>query len=87
MPPYLKRGANLYKYKNLLNLQHAVVLQCLKDISTPKKRKVYWYSAYRGLEIYAPCYGLTAKDIISEALKSGYIEKFTESEQTEYGEF
>lgn len=77
----------MYKHKNLLNLQHAVVLQCLKDISTPKKRKTYWHSAYRGLEIYAPYYGMTAEDMVSKALKNGYIENFTESEVREYGRF
>lgn len=77
----------MYIYNNLLNLQHAVLLQCLKDISTQQKRKSYWYSAYRGLQIYAPYYHMTAREMVSKAIKSGYVEKFTDDEVKKYGRF
>lgn len=77
----------MYRKENLLTLQHAIVLQCLKDIRTPEKRKEYWESAYRGLKVYAPYYHMTADEMVTKAIDSGYVEELTESEVEKYGEF
>ena len=55
----------MYLKRQLLELQHAIIL--------------------RALEIYAPLYHMTADEMISRAIESGYIAPFTEREVREYG--
>ena len=69
----------------LLQLQHAIVLQCLNDIRTPQKRIKYYREVRRSLEVYAPLYHMTPDEMIERAIASGYIEPLTESEVKEYG--
>lgn len=75
----------MYLESQLLQLQHAIVLQCLNDIRTPQKRIKYFREVKRSLELYAPLYHMTANEMIESAIASGYIEPLTESEVKEYG--
>lgn len=75
-----------YMEDRLLELQHAIVLQALKDIKTPTLRKTYWWDTWRSLKVYAQCYGMTRSQMVKLAIKSGYIKGMTESEVDEYGE-
>lgn len=75
----------MYLESQLLQLQHAIVLQCLNDIRTPQKRIKYFREVRKSLELYAPLYHMTANEMIESAIASGYIEPLTESEVKEYG--
>lgn len=75
----------MYLESQLLQLQHAIVLQCLNDIRTPQKRIKYFSEVRKSLELYAPLYHMTANEMIESAIASGYIEPLTESEVKEYG--
>lgn len=74
-----------YLESQLMQLQHAIVLQALKDIKTPQKRIVYYTEVRRALETFAPLYHMTVDEIIDSAIKSGYIEPFTKKEVEKYG--
>lgn len=73
-----------YRKDRLMALQHAIVLQCLKDIQTPEKRVYYWEEVWKSLEVYAPMYHMTPSEMIKKAIKSGYIKGMTESEVDKY---
>ena len=75
----------MYLESQLLQLQHAIVLQCLNDIRTPEKRIKYFREVRKSLELYAPLYDMTPDEMIESAIASGYIEPLTESEVKEYG--
>ena len=75
----------MYLESQLLQLQHAIVLQSLKDIRTPVKRMKYFRTVKKSLEVYAPLYHMTADEMIESAIASGYIEPLTEREVKEYG--
>lgn len=75
----------MYLESQLLQLQHAIVLQCLNDIRTPQKRIKYFREVRKSLELYAPLYHMTPNEMIEIAIASGYIEPLTESEVKEYG--
>lgn len=75
----------MYLESQLLQLQHAIVLQCLNDIRTPQKRIKYFREVRKSLELYAPLYHMTANEMIESAIASGYIEPLSESEVKEYG--
>ena len=75
----------MYLKSQLLQLQHAIVLRALNDIRTPALRLKYYREVRDALEIYAPLYHMTADEMISRAIESGYIAPFTESEVHEYG--
>ena len=75
----------MYLESQLLQLQHAIVLQCLNDIRTPQKRIKYFREVRKSLELYAPLYHMTANEMIESTIASGYIEPLTESEVKEYG--
>lgn len=75
----------MYLESQLLQLQHAIVLQCLNDIRTPEKRIKYFREVRKSLELYAPLYHMTGDEMIQSAIASGYIEPLTESEVKEYG--
>lgn len=75
----------MYLESQLLQLQHAIVLQCLNDIRTPQKRIKYFREVRKSLELYAPLYHMTADEMIESAIASGYIEPLLESEVKEYG--
>ena len=75
----------MYLESQLLQLQHAIVLQCLNDIRTPQKRIKYFREVRKSLELYAPLYHMTANEMIESAIASGYIEPLSESEVKDYG--
>lgn len=75
----------MYLESQLLQLQHAIVLRALDDIKTPILRLKYYREVRESLELYAPLYHMTADEMIEMAIKSGYIEPFTEREGREYG--
>ena len=75
----------MYLESQLLQLQHAIVLQCLNDIRTPEKRIKYFREVRKSLELYAPLYHMTPDEMINSAIASGYIEPLSESEVKEYG--
>ena len=75
----------MYLKSQLLQLQHAIVLRALDDIKTPALRLKYYKEVRKSLEIYAPLYHMTADEMISRAIASGYIAPFTESEVKVYG--
>ena len=75
----------MYLRSQLLQLQHAIVLRALNDIRTPALRLKYYREVRESLEIYAPLYHMTADEMISRAIASGYIVPFTEREVHEYG--
>lgn len=74
----------MYLESQLLHLQHAIVLQCLKDIRTPEKRIKYFSEVKKSLDLYAPLYHMTADEMIQSAIASGYIEPLSESEVKAY---
>lgn len=74
-----------YREDMLLHLQHAIVLQCLKDIRTPEKRVYYWEEVWESLEEFAPLYHMTPSEMVKFAIRSGYIKGMTESEVDKYG--
>lgn len=73
-----------YREDRLMALQHAVVLQCLKDIQTPEKRVYYWGEVFEALKDLAPLYHMTAADMIKKAIHSGFIKGMEESEVDGY---
>ena len=75
----------MYLKSQLLQLQHAIVLRALNDIKTPALRLKYYREVRESLDTYAPLYHMTADEMISRAIASGYIAPFTESEVREYG--
>lgn len=75
----------MYLKRQLLQLQHAIILRALNDIKTPILRLKYYREVRSALELYAPLYHMTADEMIQKAIKSGYIEPFTEREVKEYG--
>ena len=75
----------MYLESQLLQLQHAIVLQCLNYIRTPQKRIKYFREVRKSLELYAPLYHMTANEMIESAIASGYIEPLSKSEVKEYG--
>lgn len=75
----------MYLESQLLQLQHAIVLRALDDIKTPILRLKYYREVRESLELYAPLYHMTADEMVEMAIKSGYIEPFTEREVMEYG--
>ena len=75
----------MYLKSQLLQLQHAIVLRALGDIKTPALRLKYYREVRKSLEVYAPLYHMTADEMISRAIASGYIAPFTEREVSEYG--
>ena len=75
----------MYLRSQLLQLQHAIVLRALGDIKTPALRLKYYREVRKSLEVYAPLYHMTADEMISRAIASGYIAPFTEREVSEYG--
>ena len=75
----------MYLKSQLLELQHAIVLRALDDIKTPTLRLKYYREVREALNSYAPLYHMTADEMISRAIASGYIAPFTESEVSEYG--
>lgn len=75
----------MYNKGALIDLQHAIVLQCLKDIQTPEKRLKYWDEVWDALGLYAPLYHMTRSEMIKNAIKSGFIKGMTESEVDNYG--
>ena len=75
----------MYLKSQLLQLQHAIVLRALDDIKTPALRLKYYKEVRKSLGIYAPLYHMTADEMISRAIASGYIAPFTESEVKVYG--
>lgn len=75
----------VYQKDRLMALQHAIVLQCLKDIQTPEKRVYYWEEVIEALKVYAPMYSMTPSEMIKLAIHSGYIKGMTESEVDKYG--
>ena len=75
----------MYLKSQLLELQHAIVLRALDDIKTPALRLKYYREVRCALELYAPLYHMTADEMISRAIASGYIAPFTESEVKAYG--
>ena len=75
----------MYLRSQLLQLQHAIVLRALSDIKTPALRLKYYREVRKSLEVYAPLYHMTADEMISRAIASGYIAPFTEREVSEYG--
>ena len=74
-----------YREDRLMALQHAIVLQCLKDIQTPEKRVYYWEEVMASLELYAPLYHMTPSEMVKSAIRSGYIKGMKESEVDGYG--
>lgn len=74
-----------YLESQLMQLQHAIVLQALKDIKTPQRRIVHYTEVRKALESFAPLYHMTVDDMIDSAIKSGYIEPFTKQEVIRYG--
>ena len=75
----------MYLKSQLLQLQHAIVLRAVNDIRTSALRLKYYREVRESLEIYAPLYHMTADEMISRAIASGYIAPFTEREVHEYG--
>ena len=75
----------MYLRSQLLELQHAIILRALDDIRTPALRLKYYREVRDALEVYAPLYHMTADEMISRAIASGYIAPFTEREVHEYG--
>lgn len=75
----------MYLESQLLQLQHAIVLRALDDIKTPILRLKYYREVRESLELYAPLYHMTADEMIEMAIKSGYIEPFTEREVRKCG--
>ena len=73
-----------YLESQLMQLQHAIVLQALKDIKTPQRRIVHYVEVRKALETFA-LYHMTVDEMIDAAIKSGYIEPFTELEVARYG--
>lgn len=73
-----------YREDRLKALQHAIVLQCLKDIQTPEKRVYYWVEVWKSLKEYAPLYHMTREEMVKGAIRTGYIKGMTESEVDEY---
>lgn len=76
---------SIYREDRLLALQHAIILQCLKDIQTPEKRVHYWNEVWSALKVYAPYYRMTPSEMVKSAIRSGYIKGMTESEVDNYG--
>ena len=74
----------MYIKQQLMQLQHAILLQALKDIKTKERRYVYYREVRRSLETLAPYYNMTADEMIESAVKSGFIEPFTEAEASLY---
>ena len=74
-----------YLESQLMQLQHAIVLQALKDIKTPQRRIVHYAEVRKSLETFAPLYHMTPDEMIDCAIKSGYIEPFTKQEVLRYG--
>lgn len=75
----------MYLKSQLLELQHAIILRALDDIRTPALRLKYYREVKDALEVYAPLYHMTADEMISRAIASGYIAPFTEREVEKYG--
>lgn len=74
-----------YREDRLMALQHAIVLQAMKDIRTPEKRVHYWDEVWESLKEYAPLYHMTPSEMIKSAIRSGYIKGMEESEVDKYG--
>lgn len=69
-----KKSRTVVRDEALLSIQHAVVYQCLRDISDAKKRNQYWDDVWEALSDFAPCYHMTRGQMVLSSAKHGFLD-------------
>lgn len=81
-----KKLRTVVRDEALLSIQHAVVYQCLRDISDAKKRNQYWDDVWEALSDFAPCYHMTRGQMVLASAHNGFLD-FPVEEMEQRGVF
>lgn len=68
------QGLNYSMEESAKALCAAVVIQALKDISTEKKRNIYWREVWASLSELASIYKMSRGELVLRAVSTGAIE-------------
>lgn len=69
-----KQSRTVGRNEALMNIQHAVVYQCLYDIKDVTKRKKYWDEVWAALADFAPCYHMTRGQLVISSAHNGFLD-------------
>lgn len=69
-----KKVRTVVRDEALMDIQHAVVYQCLYDIKDITKRKKYWDEVWDALADFAPCYHMTRGQLVISSARNGFLD-------------